>query len=62
MYKIKSFSLTGSINNIFNKHYTDLGIYKPYNSGDGYYYIPPYNMTVYPNPGRSFSVVGRYNF
>lgn len=62
MYKHKDFSLTGTVNNIFNKQYTDLGIFKPYNSGDGYYYIPPYNLTVYPNPGRSFNLVGRYNF
>lgn len=62
LFKQNNFSLIGSINNIFNKQYTDLGVYKPYTTGDGYYYIPPYNMTVYPNPGRNFSVMGRYNF
>lgn len=62
LYKRSNFSLIGSINNIFNKQYTDLGIYKPYTTGDGYYYIPPYNLTVYPNAGRNFSVMGRYNF
>lgn len=62
LYQQKNFSVSGSVHNIFNKQYTDLGIYKPYNSGDGYYYLSPYNMTVYPNPGRSFNLVGRYNF
>ena len=61
-YQRNNFSLMGTVSNIFNKQYTDLGIYKPYTTGDGYYYIPPYNMTVYPNPGRQFSLVGRYNF
>jgi iron complex outermembrane receptor protein len=61
-YRHEKITFTGSVNNILNKQYTDLGIYKPYNSGDGYYYIPPYNLTVYPNPGRNFSLVGRYTF
>jgi iron complex outermembrane receptor protein len=61
-YQEKTWSLVGSINNIFNKNYADIGIFKPYNSGDGYYYIPPYNLTTYPNPGRNFSLLGRYSF
>jgi len=60
-YQQATYSLTATVSNLFNKQYTDLGIFKP-NNGSGYYYIPPYNMTVYPNPGRSFSLMGRYNF
>lgn len=55
-YREKNWSLVGSANNIFDKHYADIGIYYPM------YYIPPYNLTTYPNPGRNFSLVGRYSF
>lgn len=65
LYKRSNFSVIGSINNIFNKQYTDIGIFKPFGAAglyDNMYYIAPYNMTVYPNPGRNFSLSGRYNF
>lgn len=54
-FKEKSWSLVASILNITNKKYTDVGIYKPS-------YTSPYNLTVYPNPGRSYSLTGRYAF
>ena len=54
-YKEKNWSLVASIINITDKKYTDTGIYKPS-------YTSPYNMTFYPNPGRSFSLTGRYAF
>lgn len=57
-YKEKNWSLVASIINITDKKYTDVGIYKPADSG----YLYPYNLTVYPNPGRSFSLTGRYAF
>jgi iron complex outermembrane receptor protein len=57
-YREKSWSVVGSINNLFDKHYADVGIYKPTANG----YIPPYNLTTYPNPGRNFSLLGRYSF
>jgi outer membrane receptor protein involved in Fe transport len=47
--------MVASILNITNKKYTDVGIYKAS-------YTSPYNLTVYPNPGRSFSLTGRYAF
>ena len=54
-YKEKNWSVVASIQNLFNKQYTDSGFYKPS-------YTSPYNLTVYPNPGRSFSLTGRYAF
>lgn len=54
-YKEKNWSLVASIINITNKKYTDTGIYKSS-------YASPYNMTVYPNSGRNFSLIGRYAF
>lgn len=53
--KEKSWSVVASILNITNKKYTDVGIYKAS-------YTPPYNLTVYPNPGRNVSLTGRYTF
>jgi iron complex outermembrane recepter protein len=54
-FKEKNWSVVASILNITNKKYTDVGIYKAS-------YTAPYNLTVYPNPGRSFSLTGRYAF
>lgn len=54
-YSESKWQIIGSINNIFNKHYTDSAIYKSA-------YEPLYRMTVYPNPGRNFGVMGRYSF
>jgi iron complex outermembrane receptor protein len=55
MYREKNMSLIATAANLANKNYTDTGIYK------SSYYVP-YTNTVYPNPGRRFSVVGRYQF
>lgn len=57
-YKEKNWSLVASILNIADKKYADTGIYKSVSTG----YLSPYNLTVYPNPGRSFSLTGRYAF
>lgn len=54
-WKEKNWSVVAMIVNITNKKYADTGIFKPINT-------PPYNLTLYPNPGRSFSVTGRYAF
>jgi iron complex outermembrane receptor protein len=54
-YREKSWSVVASINNIFDQHYADVGIYKPS-------YTIPYNLSTYPNPGRNFSLLGRYSF
>ena len=54
-YREKNWSVVASVINLTNKKYTDTGIYKPS-------YTSPYNLTVYPNPGRSFSLSGRYAF
>ena len=54
-YKEKNWSLVASVLNIANKKYATTGIYKPS-------YTAPYNLTVYPDPGRSFSLTGRYAF
>jgi outer membrane receptor protein involved in Fe transport len=61
-YRQNNFSLMASVNNILNKHYTDLGVFKPIAGSGDYYYISPYSMTVYPNPGRNVSLIGRYAF
>jgi len=62
LYSRSNFTLLASINNILNKQYTDLGVYKPIAGSGEYYYIAPYNMTVYPNSGRNFNLIGRYSF
>jgi iron complex outermembrane receptor protein len=54
-YREKSWSIVGSINNVLDKNYADIDIYKSF-------YSPPYNLTTYPNPGRNFSLLGRYSF
>jgi iron complex outermembrane recepter protein len=55
MYSENKWQLIGSVNNIFNKNYTDTAIYKSS-------YYPLYQLTAYPNPGRNFSLTGRYSF
>lgn len=54
-YKEKSWSIVASLMNLFDKKYADSGFYKPINT-------PPYDLTVYPNPGRRVSLTGRYVF
>lgn len=54
-YREKNWSLVATIINLTDKKYSDTGIYKSS-------YTPPFNLTVYPNPGRSFSLTGRYAF
>lgn len=55
IYLEKKWSVTAAINNILDKNYTDSSIYKSaYNN--------LYKMTTYPNPGRNFSLTGRYVF
>lgn len=54
-FKEKSWSVVASIFNITNKKYTDGGVYKAS-------YTAPYNLTLYPNPGRNVSLTGRYTF
>ena len=49
----KNWSVVASIINLTNKQYSDTGIYKSS-------YTPPYNLTLYPNPGRSLSLSARY--
>ena len=53
----KQWSLNATLGNVFNKAYADVGIYQ---SSTAYYSL--YRTTVYPNPGRNLSLVGRYNF
>jgi iron complex outermembrane receptor protein len=55
IYSEKSWQIISSINNIFDKQYTDAAIYKSS-------YEPLYRLTVYPNPGRNFSLTARYVF
>jgi iron complex outermembrane receptor protein len=55
IYSEKSWQIISSLNNIFDKTYTDTAIYKAS-------YEPLYKLTVYPNPGRNFSIMGRYVF
>lgn len=55
VYTEKSWQIISSANNIFDKTYTDAAIYKSS-------YEPLYKLTVYPNPGRNFSITGRYIF
>jgi len=54
-YKRKNWSVVASVLNLTNKQYADTGIYKPS-------YTSPYQLTLYPNPGRSFSLSSRYAF
>ena len=54
-FREKNWSVVASIINLTNRKYTDTGIYKPN-------YLPPYNLTLYPNTGRSLSLSGRYTF
>lgn len=54
-YREKNWSLVASIINLTDKKYSDTGIYKSS-------YTPPFNLTLYPNPGRSFRLTGRYAF
>ena len=54
-YRMNNWSLVASLMNLTDKKYTDAGIYKSS-------YTSPYKLTVYPNPGRSFSLSGRYVF
>jgi iron complex outermembrane receptor protein len=54
-YKEKNWSVVASVANLFDKPYSDSGIYKQINTS-------PYHLTVYPNPGRSFSLIGRCAF
>jgi len=49
----KNWSVVASIINLTNKQYSDTGIYKSS-------FTPPYNLTLYPNPGRSLSLSARY--
>ena len=55
VYLEKKWSMTASINNLLDKNYTDTSIYKSA-------YKDLYKMTTYPNPGRNFSLTGRYVF
>lgn len=54
-YKDKNWSMVASLMNLFDKKYADSGFYKQINTH-------PYDLTVYPNPGRSVSLTGRYVF
>jgi outer membrane receptor protein involved in Fe transport len=55
MYSESKWQIIGSLNNVFNKNYTDTAIYK-----SSYYLL--YQLTAYPNLGRNFSLTGRYSF
>ncbi len=55
IYSESKWQIIGSVNNLFNKNYTDTAIYKSS-------YYPLYQLTVYPNLGRNFSLTGRYSF
>jgi iron complex outermembrane receptor protein len=55
IYSEKTWQVISSVNNVFDKTYTDTAIYKSS-------YEPLYKLTVYPNPGRNFSIIGRYVF
>ena len=54
MYSESKWQIIGSLNNVFNKNYTDTAIYKSSN-------YPLYQLTAYPNLGRNFSLTGRYS-
>jgi iron complex outermembrane receptor protein len=55
LYSQSHWQIIGSVNNIFNKTYTDTSVYKAS-------YYPLYQLTVYPNFGRSINLMGRYSF
>ena len=55
VYLEKKWSITAAINNLLDKNYTDSTIYKSA-------YKDLYKTTTYPNPGRNFSLTGRYVF
>jgi iron complex outermembrane receptor protein len=55
IYRQSNWSVIGTLSNVLNKNYTDTGVYSPYNQS-------PYILTVYPNPGRTLSLMGRYVF
>jgi iron complex outermembrane receptor protein len=55
IYKKSNWSAIGTIGNVLNKNYTDTGVYHAT-------YTAPYILTVYPNPGRTISLMGRYVF
>lgn len=54
-FKAKKWSVVASVLNLTNKQHADTGIYKPS-------YTTPYALTLYPNPGRTFNLSGRYAF
>ncbi len=54
-FRLNQWSVVASVLNVTNQTYTDTGIYKPS-------YTAPYHLSLYPNPGRSFSLVARYAF
>jgi outer membrane cobalamin receptor len=54
--KDKTWTWVARVNNILDKRYSDYSIYKSSNYDD------PFKMTLYPNPGRNFSISGRYVF
>jgi iron complex outermembrane receptor protein len=55
LFREKNWSVVTTVANLANKSYADTGIYKSS-------YYDPYKLTLYPNPGRHVSVVGRYQF
>jgi iron complex outermembrane receptor protein len=55
--KDKSWTWVARIENILDKKYSDYSIYKSSSA-----YDIPFKMTLYPNPGRNFSISGRYVF
>jgi len=56
-YKLNEWSLTASVNNLFNRNYFDTAIYADNKSPT----VPQY-YSVYPNPGRNFNLLARYAF
>jgi outer membrane receptor protein involved in Fe transport len=52
-YQGRRWSVMASANNVFDRNTTDTGIYKST-------YTVPYQLTLYPNPGRTLSLVARY--
>lgn len=56
-YRERRWSWFAKLSNLLDKSYTDTGVYQSDSN-----YLPLYRTTVYPNPGRSISVGGRYAF
>ena len=56
-YKLKEWSFTSSVNNLFNRNYFDTAIY-----ADNQNPTVPQYYSVYPNPGRNFNLLARYVF